>query len=101
MARTDTRTAPQLKLRLPAEMKEKLAQVADLYARPLSAEIVRRLEWTLNPASDYGEGVELSQYNEQEHELVNALGALGAHKQAIDDLYKKLEELAARVAAIE
>ena len=101
MARTDPRTDPQLKLRLPADMKANLAEIAELYARPLSAEIIRRLEWTLNPASGYEEGVELSRNSERAHDVANALGAIGTLKQAIDDLYNKLEKLTARVAAIE
>lgn len=44
MARID----PQLKLRLPVELKAQVEVCAQRSKRSLNAEIVRRLEWTLN-----------------------------------------------------
>ncbi|TPI58657.1 Arc family DNA-binding protein [Mesorhizobium sp. B3-1-7] len=46
MKRADPRTAPQLKLRLPSGLKERIEACAEAAMRPLSSEIIRRLEWS-------------------------------------------------------
>lgn len=46
MKRADPRTDPQLKLRLPVGLKERIEVCAEAAMRPLSSEIIRRLEWS-------------------------------------------------------
>lgn len=44
MTRTDDRTDPQLKLRIPADLKRKLDAAAEALRRPVGNEIIARLE---------------------------------------------------------
>ena len=45
-----TREDPQMKLRLPAELKDQLAALAEANGRSLNAEVVLRLEESLGSA---------------------------------------------------
>ncbi|MFM0363720.1 Arc family DNA-binding protein [Paraburkholderia sediminicola] len=47
-----TREDPQMKLRLPAELKDQLAALAEANGRSLNAEVVVRLEESLGGAGD-------------------------------------------------
>lgn len=101
MARTDSRTDPQVKLRLSAEMKANLSGEADRHSRSLSAEIIRRLEWTLSEASNYEQNSEEARKGKYGLHLANAREALSLHRHAIDQLQAKVEELEGRIAALE
>ncbi|MGG6429408.1 Arc family DNA-binding protein [Acetobacter ghanensis] len=43
-----SRNDPQMKLRLPLEIKNEIERIAKNSGRSMNAEIVRRLEWVLN-----------------------------------------------------
>jgi hypothetical protein len=47
-----TREDPQMKLRLPADLKDQLAALAEANGRSLNAEVVVRLEESLGGAAD-------------------------------------------------
>lgn len=93
MKRTDPRTDPQLKLRLPVELKERIEKSADAAMRPLSAEIIRRLEWSYR-AEEQGtviddEAVPSSveqRLHEAEGQIEFLTGALWAMKKRLTKL---------------
>ena len=51
MARQD----PQLKLRLPEDLKDKIAKAAEKSGRSMNAEIVSRLEQSIDFEDEYGD----------------------------------------------
>nr|WP_176080838.1 Arc family DNA-binding protein [Paraburkholderia tropica] len=44
-----TREDPQMKLRLPADLKDRLAELATENGRSLNAEVIKRLEDSIEP----------------------------------------------------
>lgn len=54
-----TREDPQLKLRLPPELKDALASAAQQNGRSINAELVKRLEESIGPAALGGRATEI------------------------------------------
>lgn len=48
-----SRNDPQMKLRLPLEIKNEIEEISRLTGRSMNAEIVRRLEWVLRGGKAY------------------------------------------------
>lgn len=57
-----TREDPQMKLRLPAALKDQLAALAEANGRSLNAEVVIRLEESLGPVGGARKTIQVDEY---------------------------------------
>lgn len=96
MARTDDRTDPQLKLRIPADLKRKLDAAAEALRRPVGNEIIARLEASFAqdevagvPDFTIGERLEALETRVNEIFLDPLMDGLSALKERVAKLERK------------
>lgn len=94
-----SRTDPQLKVRLPLEMKEQLEAAAKENHRSMNAEIVARLEESLSSEA-IESGWQSPIENDEDHLLGDAKQILG-ELDGVMKKYQRLQQLRARIARIE
>lgn len=82
---------PQFKLRIPADIKDRLEQSAKEHGRTLTAEIIKRLEWTLDNYRYFLHGPDGPEPSGPE----DALGAISNTEGVIALEQETLEEMEA------
>ncbi|WP_082524744.1 Arc family DNA-binding protein [Pseudorhodoferax sp. Leaf274] len=79
-----SREDPQLKIRLPAELKDRIEAASDEAGRSMNAEIVARLTSSFEPAGQSGDVVKHLAYRLAEAEHRAAQFALSSHAHQLD-----------------
>lgn len=97
------RKGPQLLLRFEdgSDLRDRLNAVAKANGQTLSAEIVRRLEWTLNPDNGYDGGAQRSKEEERAVATMNALAVLPMLRRELNDFDKKLKAVTERLTKLD
>ena len=89
MARTD----PQINLRIPAELKAKIEEIAKQSGRSATSEIIKRLESTFDTSKNIDSVLPVDKTEEEINLLNNRIARLEEHNKAVirvmDDFFKK------------
>ena len=87
-----SREDPQLKIRLPLELKEKITESAAEYGRSINSEVVTRLEESFekDDAAEFDKGFVLQVIKSQESTITDLTDQIKHLKMSFDVLTKEL-----------
>ena len=94
-----SREDPQLKIRLPLELKEKITESAAEYGRSINSEVVTRLEESFekDDAAEFDKGFVLQVIQNQQATIQDLTDQIKHFKMSFDILTKELQEKKNRI----
>ena len=94
-----SREDPQLKIRLPLELKEKITESAAEYGRSINSEVVTRLEESFekDDTAEFDKGFVIQVIQNQQATIQDLTDQIKHFKMSFDILTKELQEKKNRI----